>query len=275
MPKKRLSVGGALYFLTSPLRVLPDFLIIGAMKCGTTSLFHYVKEHPWIRPALKKELFYFSNENPFWRNNLWYRAHFPLIFAKVRASLAKKKLLAFEATPGYIFHPLSAARIYKTVPNAKFILSLRNPVDRTYSHYHNVVRTNNEPLSFEAALEREKNEFLGTNGLELDYLVYSYLGRSLYIDQIESWLKFFPREQLLIFDYGEFSRDTRGILEKVFTFLDVPMSLYPFPKRYSIYESGDYTPMNPETRRDLVEFFRPYNERLYDFLGVDFGWERA
>lgn len=273
MPQKGLSVRGALHFMSSPLRVLPDFLIIGAMKCGTTSLYHYLKKHPWIRPALKKELFYFSNENPFWRNNLWYRAHFPLVFAKAKALLAKRKLLTFEATPGYIFHPLSAARIQKTIPKAKFILSLRNPVDRTYSHYHNVFRTNHEPLTFEKALERERTEYLGKNGRDLDYLVYSYLGRSIYINQIENWLRFFPREQLLIIDYQEFSTDTRGVLERIFTFLELPVSIYPFPEHYPKYENFDYEPMKVETRRELVEFFRPYNQRLYDLLGVDFGWD--
>jgi hypothetical protein len=275
-------VKGAFYFATSPLRILPDFLIIGAMKSGTTSLFNYVCDHPWITPALKKELFFFSNENPFWRNTLWYRAHFPLIFERLRANKAGKKLLTGEATPGYLFHPYSAARVKQTVPQVKLIAVLRNPVDRAYAHYQNITRSDNENLSFEKGLEREREMYLdpnkrieveNNNSANLHYLIYSYLSRGIYIEQIERWLEFYSRDQMLILESRTLQNDTRHCLELVFNFLGIPSSNYSFPEQFPKHNAFSYPPMNPETRRELAEFFRPYNQRLYDLLGVDFGWE--
>lgn len=243
------------------------------MKSGTTSLFHYLSQHPWIVPALVKEVSFFSLENPFWRNTFWYRAHFPTVFAKYRAALAGRKLLAFEATPDYLFHPLAPTRMWNTVPKAKLILLLRNPVDRCYANYQNVVRSNHEHLRFEEALEREREMYLGRYTGDLKYLTYSYLGRSIYVDQLERLLQYFSWEQLLILDSRKLGTDTRGVLEMVFAFLEVPVADYPFLDRFPRYEDFDYPPMKPETRRELRAFFRPYNERLYDLLGVDFGWE--
>lgn len=280
--ERKQFVKGAFHFATSPLRILPDFLIIGAMKAGTTALFNYISDHPWITPALKKELFFFSNENPFWRNALWYRAHFPLFLERIQARRAGKKLLTGEATPGYLFHPLAPARIKKTVPRVKLIILLRNPVDRAYAHYQNITRSNNEKLTFEKGLERERQMYLDqknslnlekNNSLNLHYLTYSYVGRSMYIDQIERWLEHYRREQMLIVESRRLQNDPRQTLETVFNFLDLPVSNYPFPQQFTRYNAFSYPPMNPATRQELVEFFRPYNQRLYDLLGVDFGWE--
>lgn len=258
--RPRLSAKGAFHFITSPIRMLPDFLIIGAMKCGTTSLFHYLSRHPGIVPALVKEVPYFNLENPFWRNRLWYRAHFPTLFARYRTKLAGKKLLAFEATPGYIFHPLAPKRMRETVPKAKHILLLRNPVDRCYANYQNVVRTKNEPLTFEEALEREREKYLGQYSADLKYLTYSYLGRSMYITQLENLLQYFPREQLLILDSRKLESDTLEMLERVFEFLELPAADYPIPDRFVRHEKYEYPPMRAETRQELVRFFQPYNE---------------
>lgn len=248
--------------------------MIGAMKSGTTSLFHYLSRHPWIEPALVKEVSYFSLESPFWRNGLWYRAHFPTLLARWRAKLAGRKLLTFEATPDYIFHPQAPERMWQTVSEAKLILSLRNPVDRCYANYQNVVRTKNEPLSFEEALERERKMYLGQYTSDLRYLTYSYLGRSIYIEQLENLLEYFPQEKLLILDSRELGTETRGVLDRIFIFLGLPSADYPNPDHFPKHRKFDYPPMKPETRRELVEFFRPYNERLYALLGVDYGWEK-
>ena len=272
--RPRLSAEGAFRFMTSPIRVLPDFLVIGAMKSGTTSLFHYLSRHPRIEPALVKEVSYFSLENPFWRNGLWYRAHFPTRIARYLAKRTGKKMLTFEATPGYLFHPLAPKRMWATVPKAKLILLLRNPVDRCYSNYQNVVRSKVETLRFEEALERERETYLGRYTADLKYLTYSYLGRSTYITQLENLLQYFPPDQLLILDSRELETDTGAVLNRVFDFLEVPSAEYPGPGRFTRHEDFDYPPMRADTRQELVDYFRPYNQRLYELLGKDFGWER-
>lgn len=275
-------IKGTFRFATSPLRLLPDFLIIGAMKSGTTSLFNYICDHPWITPAIKKELFFFCDENPFWRNNLWYRAHFPMMFERRQANRVGKKLLTGEATPGYLFHPLSAARIKKTVPRVKLIVILRNPVDRAYAHYQNNVRTNYGEGSFERELDRERDQYLtphrpinleNQRAANLHYLIYSYLGRGLYIEQIDRWLEYYSWDQLLILESHNFQNEPYQCLEKIFNFLELPVTLYPFPEQFPRYNAFTYPPMNPKTRQELVEYFRPYNQRLYDLLSIDFGWE--
>jgi len=107
---------------TTPLRVLPDFLVIGVMKGGTTSFFNYLARHPQINPPFRKEIKFFDIH--FLQGLGWYRAHFPMRFKM------KSGMLTGEATPYYIFHPTAPDRTAKVLPNVKLIALLRNPVDR-------------------------------------------------------------------------------------------------------------------------------------------------
>ena len=121
-------------FLTSHFRMLPDFIIIGAQKSGTSSLYYYLSQHPNVKPALKKEVHYFDLN--FEKNVLFYRMQFPLIFN--RLNIFGKKYVTGEASPYYIFHPHVARRISKIIPSVKIIVLLRNPIDRSFSHYTGV-----------------------------------------------------------------------------------------------------------------------------------------
>ena len=118
------------------LRMLPDFVIIGAQKSGTSSLYDFVVQHPAILPAAKKELHYFSLG--YKKGEYWYRLRFP-----IRAS---QKLLSGEASPIYLFYPMVPGRMKKLLPDVKLIVILRNPVDRAYSHYHDTKRKKRETV---------------------------------------------------------------------------------------------------------------------------------
>ena len=146
--------------ITSHLRGLPDFVIIGAQKSGTTSLYDFVVRHPDIAPAAKKEMHYFSRR--YGLGELWYRSNFPTNLS--RRNFYKKtnqRRLSGEASPTYIFYPAVPSRMKKILPDVKLIVLLRNPVDRAYSQYHHTMRANKETLPFEKAIEAEEERCAG------------------------------------------------------------------------------------------------------------------
>lgn len=147
--------------LTAPIRVLPDFIIIGAQRAGTTSLFEYVSHHPCIGCSFGKELHFFDNlKGSFQKGLMWYRAHFPSYpYMYLAKKVRGRDMITGEASPYYLFHPLAATRIARVLPRVKLIAILRNPVDRAYSHYHHNAKYKRETLSFEAALEKDRKDW--------------------------------------------------------------------------------------------------------------------
>ena len=141
--------------LTGPFRMKPDFIIIGSEKCGTTSLYEYLKKHPNIIASTGKEVSFFDKN--FHRGNGWYKSFFPSLLTKFfKQTFSRTKILTFEATPRYLIHPHAAKRISKLYPNVKLIVLFRNPIDRAYSHYEQeTIYAGRETLSFEEAIEKE------------------------------------------------------------------------------------------------------------------------
>ncbi len=248
---------------------MPDFIIIGAPRSGTTSLYNYLTAHPCIAPALRKEVHFFD-EN-FEKGITWYRAHFPTLLSKYYATRVRRQnFITGEATPYYIFHPLVPKRLSETIPTVKLIVLLRNPVDRAYSQYRYKLRGGVfESLSFEDVLAHEV-ELLGS-GTEIIYRHYNCLSKGIYVDQLEGWTSRFPREQLLILKSEDFYADPQAVLKRVLDLLELPdWELKEHPK----YHYGDNPKMDSSTRRRLIDFFKPHNERLYEYLGVNFGWDQ-
>lgn len=251
----------------------PAFIIIGAQRSGTTSLYNYMIEHPRIVPASKKEIHFFDNH--FTRGITWYRRHFPS-----RLSHISQPVLTGEASPFYMFHPLAATRIQKQLPAIKLIVLLRNPIDRAYSHYQHVTRKGQEPLSFEEAISAEPDRLRGERErLETDptyfsfaYQYHSYLARGIYADILGRWFALFPREQFLILNSEHFYAEPSDVMYRVFAFLGIPGGDF---STYRAYNQANYADMASATRAELAAYFAPHNQRLYDLLGVDFGWEMA
>lgn len=262
--------------LTGFARVLPDFLILGVQKAGTTTLYNNLVRHHHVHQADIKEVHYFDTN---WeRGENWYRAHFALKNEKNKALKNGVPWLTGEGSPYYIFHPLAPGRVKKVCPNARMIIILRNPVDRAYSHYHHEKRKGREPLTFEEALADEDSRLLGeadrimSGGVSTSFAHqhYSYKTRGYYVDQLEKWFAQFPREQFLIIENSELSRNLQSTFDQVCTFLGIDPVEIEQPR---IKNVGSYEPMNPETRSQLVEHFAPYNQKLYALLGTDYGWE--
>ncbi len=165
------------------------------------------------------------------------------------------------------------------IPTAKLMVLLRNPVDRTYSHYQHCVRKGVETLSFEDAITHEAKRLDGErekilqdeNYYSFNLLHYSYLSRGIYVDQLENWTSIFPREQLLILKSEDLDTDPQAILKQVLDFFELPT--WGLKEYYGKHNQADYPRMDARTRRRLIDYFKPYNQRLYEYLGVNFAWD--
>ena len=241
---------------TAPLRALPDYLVIGAMKSGTTWLHLLLAHHPQILPASRKEVHYFDNHLQ--RGPLWYRAHFHTRFKLWRGSRRRRaRMLTGEATPRYLAMPHIPKEAARLVPEARVLILLRNPVDRVWSHYWHRVREGVEDLDFEPALEQDGRHD-------------GYLARSRYAEQVARWMDFFPRRNILILGSEETFAHPREGCARVLDFL----GLQPHPKPdFAPVNTADYEPIPEHVRKRLAEYFEPHNRALYELVGRDFGWE--
>jgi Sulfotransferase domain len=266
---------------TSPIRLMPDFIIIGVARGGTTSLYEYLIDHPNILGASRKEVHFFDTH--FRRGMAWYRGQFPYSMQKYYARrIQKRDFITGEASPYYIFHPYAAQRLADALPQAKLIVLLRNPVERAFSHYCWEVGWGDEKLSFEEAVDREEERIRIDEGkLVKDYSFnhqhFSYLARGIYVEQFQNWFKLFPREQFLILKSEDMYKEPASIFKQTLDFLGVPYSEPKVVKKeFKQYNKPKYSPpnkMDPALRKRLVEYFEPYNARLYELLGRDFGWD--
>jgi len=256
--------------LTTHERVLPDFIIIGVQKGGTSSLFDYLLQHPKIIPGYKKEVKFFDGN--FQRGLDWYRYNFPL-----SDQMSDPKAQSGEASPSYVFHPLVPQRIKESLPNIKLVLLLRDPVTRAYSHYQGNLRKGQEKLSFEEAVQKEEERLEGERESIIadhhhpmyNYLVYSYLSRGVYIEQVKNWLNSFPGEQILILKSEDLFSNPQEIYSQVLAFIGLPDWKL---DNFKIVNYGHYEGMAESMENKLREYFESYNHELYDFLGRDFGW---
>lgn len=261
--------------LTSEGRMLPSYLIVGAQRCGTTSLHRYLVHHRAVVPPVLhiKGVHYF--DTAYDRGWSWYRAHFPTaayqLYAKRRHGL---DIITGEGSPYYLFHPAAPRRIVAALPEVKLIVLLRDPVGRAYSHYQHMVFEGLEDLpTFEEALDREPERLAG----EVEKLLaddryrsyahqhHSYLARGLYADQLSVLFSLFDRKQVLVLSSREFSNDPLRGLKDVWTFLGLPV--LPRVPELSKHNAGSYPGMSSQTRRRLMSYYAEPNERLFDMVG--------
>ena len=257
---------------------LPDFLIIGAQKCGTTSLYSYLTEHPCVHAASVKEVGYFDRYYD--RGLDWYRSQFPSRLRKYYERVVRRRpFLTGEASSGYILNPHSLGRIADVLPSAKLILILRNPVDRAYSHYQHTVRMGVETLPFAEAIAEEPARIReawqalleGIDYPDLTLAWFAYLRVGLYAEQVKVLLERVPRERVLIVSYEEFFADPRSSYARVVEWLGLPAWQ---PRDFGKLNRGDGGALSGPLREQLVEYFRPHNAELYELLGRRLGWDR-
>lgn len=269
--------------------MLPNFLIIGAQKSGTTSMYHVLRRHPQIFLPTVKEVNFFFNDKIYNRGVDFYEQYF---------EDASAELTRGEVSPGYICNPESPPRISAAMPHCKLIMCLRNPIERAYSQYWDNRRRLVEHLSFE---QTEKRYLLS----KWEAGKRGYFSRGMYYDQIQNYLKYFSTDQMLILLFDDLRDNPRQFYYKVFEFLEVNKDQYKydFKEKYntgSIYDNSYYLfffrnyrynrylnkymrrmlchgkkiahanpPMMKQTRQTLLKFFRSANQKLTVFLGRD------
>jgi hypothetical protein len=273
--------GARLYTVpTANARLLPDFLIIGAERAGTTSLYRYLGRHPQVMGVTlrRKGAHYFDTN--FNRSFRWYRSHFPSDrAARARAArIGTERVVTGEACPYYVFHPLVPERVRALLPEVRLILMLRDPVSRAYSHHLHEVARGFEHLSFEDAIDAEAERLKGEEERicrepeynSFNHQHYSYLARGRYLEQIERWRALFPAEQMHIVDSRTFFAEPDAGYREVLRFLGLAeRSLAEYPQ----LNARSHGRLPPEARERLSERFAEPNRRLEEYLGRTFSWE--
>ena len=265
------------YFkLTKSLHVEPDYLIIGAPRSASTSLYQYLIQHPCITPAITKQIHYFDRY--FYKGFSWYKSCMPYKIEKFyKKNIIKENFITGEATVHYFLHPLAPERIFNFLPNVKLILTLRDPVERAYSHWNMEFQNKNETLSFEDAIKIEESRMDGEIEKLMDddryesinYPHRAYLTTGRYIEHLEKWLKFFPSKQFCIIDSDELARNPSTQFNKIIEFLELPkFDLVNYPKLHS----RNYSKMDLKIREELKEYYKPYNNKLFSMIGKNFEW---
>lgn len=250
----------------SGIRKNLDFIIIGSPKAGTSSLYQYMVQHPKILPSLMKEIAFF-NSYTYSHGINWYLSHFPKISEE-------QEFLTGEATPSYLHRPDVPERLSKYFPDLKLIVILRNPIERTISQYYHSVKVEGERRSLAEVIDSEIKTISDiSEPAEIINTIYDfdlkYLGWSLYYVFLEKWMHIFPVENFLILNSSDFYAQTPEVMNQVFDFLKLQDHKM---DKYHKYLRGSYNFSNNELKNKLSEFFKPYNQKLEEYLDREFNW---
>lgn len=272
---------------------LPDFLIVGAMKSGTSTLRDHLRRHDevFIPPG---EVHFFNKDERYEERGVsWYRAQF---------EAARPDQVIGEKTPTYSYQQNVPARIHAMLPEVQLVWIFREPVSRAYSNYWHAVTEGAEPLPFEEVVRRE-DEILEQN------IWRGYLERSRYIDQVERFLESFDLEQMHFIVFESFVSDPAPELERLCDFIGasppsdevtrsirshvrkkLPRSIglehkardwfghdsafYRAVQTLNRKRVDRYPPLDSDLRTELSRQFEPLNTRLADLTGLDLSpWE--
>lgn len=252
---------------TASRRSLPDFVIIGAQRGGTTSLYRRLVEHPDVLRPLGKELQFLTLH--FSRGVRWYRANFP---ATGRGEQT------FEASPYYLFHPQAARRAAEVLSDAKFVVLLRDPAARAYSHYLHSRNLGFESLSFQDALAAEDDRLAEAGDRGLDTAVglrlhrnFSYVQRGMYLHQLQRWLSAVPSGALKVIKSEDLFQRPEETYRDLLEFLQL-RNFVPEQFGRSKSSGGATKPMNLALRSRLREVFADDSEQVRRLLGWDSAW---
>ena len=260
---------------TAGLRMEPGFILIGAQRCGTTSLFRALTAHPQLMPpTFHKGVNYFDLN--YYRGAQWYRAHFPVAEIAWRRAGRQGPPVAFEASGYYLYHPQAMERLGRDMPAVKLVAMLRDPVERAFSAHKHELARGYEQESFGRALELEDGRLAGeVDRMRADpayesfaHRHHSYRHRGQYAEQLERVYEFFPRAQVHVIDSAAYFSQPAREYQRLLAFL----GLRPFEPGFAAANARPGPPMDAGCRRMLEEHFRPHDQRLADLLGRQPGW---
>ena len=252
--------------------------MIGTQRGGTTTLYHYLTQHPQFLGAVAdKEVHHFDLHAGAGLDA--YRGAFPRSGTVRRARRrAGGPVVVGEATPYYLFHPAVPERVATALPDVRLIAILRDPVERAWSHYRHEVDLGYETLSFEDALACEDERLAGEQerlladpeAVSFAHQHHSYVARGRYIEQIERWWGAFPRDRLLVVR----SEDLHGDPDATFDAITAHLGIRSWrPPAWRTYNAATSTGMAADTRTQLRAIFGPWNERLAAATGRDWAWD--
>jgi hypothetical protein len=265
--------------LTAGRRGMPDFLLVGAQRCGTTSLFRALLCHPHVlRANFLKGVNYFdvrADQAP-----EWYRAHFPLTStARRRAAPGQDHGLVFEASGYYMFHPHAPTRIMKALPEVKIVAMVRDPVERAFSAYkHEFARGfETEPLERALALEDERvapelARMLADPHYQSDvYRHQAYRRRGHYAEQLQVFADGLGHGRVHVVQSELFFTEPEQEYTRLLDFLGLPTVM---PDSFDRYNPRPSAPLDASVAALLREHFAPHDAALETFLSARPSWRR-
>lgn len=262
---------------TAAARLEPSVIVVGAQRCGTTTLYRVLSEHPDIvRPTFSKGIFYFDIN--YAKGPRWYRGHFP-IAAVARRRVAGPEPVAFESSGYYSFHPLAAERIGRDLPGVRLVLMVRDPVERAYSAYKHEFARGFETETFERALDLEAERLEGEvermvadPGYEsFDHRHHAYVTRGQYAEQVERLQAAVGADQVYVMDADDFFADPVPQVAALFEWL----GLTPWtPEGVEQWNARPGDGLTPELRARLREHYEPHDARLAELTGRTPSWRR-
>lgn len=247
----------------------PQFLIAGTQKAGTTALFDILSQHSQLHPSVYKETHYFHQ--PDWNNyfsRMRYRALFPLSFQLGEGGQC------FESTPDYLYRDHIASRIKAFNPEMKFIIMLREPVERAWSAwsmFYNTSKTGiTDPRTFQEAVDFELDYLNSGKDPEDDNLirVFGYLFQGMYHRNIEAYFRFFPRENFLFLENRELLHDFPNAIGQIEDFLGIRKENLQSLRA----NEGKGHEMDPELNKKLKKVFEPHNQKTFELIGKSYDW---
>jgi len=259
--------------LTSSARVLPDFLICGGQRCGTTSLYRALAAHPAVLKAvLHKGVHYFDTN--YRRGLAWYKGHFPL---QRKASRIERDLgcpaRVFESSPYYLYHPHAGARLARDLPGVKIIVLVRDPVERAYSqHAHEVARGFETEPDFGRALQLEPARLAGQrerlladpDAYSFSHQHHGYRSRGEYASYLDELAQHIDRSRILVIESERFFANPKPIYLSVLEFLGLPLLGYPHFDQHNARPRSRQ--LDPGLRADLTAHFAAHDSALQRWL---------
>lgn len=265
---------------TASARMTPAFVLAGAQRCGTTSLFRALIDHPAVlQPVHHKGINYF--DVGYGRGWAWYQGHFPL---RARGSLRTKRVgedaVTFDASGYYVFHPHAAARLARDLPDVKILVMLRDPVERAFSAYRHELARGFETEPFERALELEDERV----GPELERMLtdptynsfshrhHSYRRRGLYMEQVTRLVDEVGRDRVLVIDSDDFFTEPEEEYRRITDFLGLRPHT---PHHFDRWNARPGSGMSDQARGLLESAYRPHDKALEALIGRAPSWRRG
>ena len=257
---------------------MPNFLIIGAPKAGTSSLYAYLKQHPEIYMSPIKEPHFFMLENkeinfrgPGDKERFKFAVHRIEDYQKLFAGV-KNEIAVGEASTTYLGSERAPERIKQYIPDVKLIAVLRNPVDAAYASFLHLLRDGDEFIDdFSMALQAEQERIQKNWGL-----IWHYQQRNFYYAQVKRYFEIFNKEQIKIYIYEEFKENPRSVLYEIFDFLGVdPSFKSDISSKHNVSAMPKSMMLNrilakPNPIKDTTKLFFPsrIRSKLYDKIRV-------